>query len=88
MALINSPGLNPVDRLDGGQLVEVNQGWRNFFNQIFILLTALTMSGATADRPTKVLWVGRPFFDTTLGYVIHVQTLAPAVWVRWDGTPV
>lgn len=49
-------------------------GWRNWFNAAGALLVGLTMSGTTAQRPTDGLWVGRPFFDTTLGYMVF-----------WDG---
>ena len=34
------------------------------------LLTGSTQSGVTADRPTTGLYLGRQYFDTTLGYPI------------------
>ncbi len=80
MALIGQPGTDPVDRQVNGTNTEVNQGWRNFFQAVFNILTALTMSGTTADRPTKFLWVGRPYFDTTLGMAIFLKTVNPIVW--------
>ena len=49
------------------------------------LLTALTSSGVTADRPTKLLFIGRTYFDTTLGIPIwHDGTN----WVNSAGTTV
>jgi len=68
MALINPPGIDTVDRQDdGGRLVEVNQGWRNFFVAVYNICFALTQSGTTAQRPTSLLWAGRMYFDTSLG---------------------
>lgn len=79
MALLSPPGTDPVDRVEGGQAVQVNPGWRNFFVAVFNILNGLTMSGTTAKRPVlgpnSILWVGRPYFDTTLGLPI---------W--WDGS--
>lgn len=65
MALINQPPQTPVD-----QRGAVSQGWATFFSAVFSILDALTQSGATTSRPTKFLWVGRPFYDVTLGIPI------------------
>lgn len=78
--LINQPPNNSVD--NGGQ---VSQGWSEFFNNIFVLLSALTQSGTTLQRPIKLLWVGRTFFDTTLGLPIWYNG---ADWILADGTVV
>jgi hypothetical protein len=45
----------------------VSSLWQRFFSDVFDAILALQSSGATADRPTKGLYVGRPYFDTTLG---------------------
>lgn len=45
-------------------------------------LDALCASGDT--RPTP-LFVGQPFFDTTLGYTIRAKQLSPAIWVNEMG---
>lgn len=58
--------------------------WASFFNSIFVILSALTQSGTTAQRPTTFLWVGRTYFDTTLGLPIWYS--GPS-WVKADGTP-
>lgn len=63
MALINQTPNTPVDE-QGGNL---SQGWAQFFSQVSSLLTAVTLSGTTAKRPTSMIWVGRPYFDTSLG---------------------
>jgi hypothetical protein len=46
-----------------------------WLSQASDLLTGMALSGITADRPAKALYVGRVYFDTTLGY---------AIW--YDGT--
>lgn len=78
--LISSPPYSPVDSqlADKGNY-EVQSGWRNFFNQAYNLLLGLTMSGTTANRPTKLLWTGRPYFDTSLAAGVGMP-----IW--WSGT--
>lgn len=49
--------------------------WGNFFTRAWQLLAAAEEAGLTAARPVKNLWIGRPYFDTTLGLPI---------W--WDGS--
>ena len=52
------------------------------------IINAMVMSGTTAQRPTSFLWVGRPYFDTTLaagaGRPIWYNG---TIWVLSDGTP-
>ncbi|MGI0034324.1 MAG: hypothetical protein ACRD98_00450 [Nitrososphaera sp.] len=59
--------------------------WRAFYSALASIATALTQSGTTAQRPIVFLWVGRPYFDTTLGLAIWVKSVNPIVWVRGDG---
>jgi hypothetical protein len=47
------------------------------------LITDLTSSGATAQRPVTRLYTGRFYFDTTLGLPIWYE--GPG-WVKADGT--
>lgn len=47
-------------------------------------VVAMRQSGVTAVRPTKLLWVGRTFFDTTLGLPIWWDG---SQWVDATGTP-
>jgi hypothetical protein len=54
-----------------------------FFNSIFVICGALTQSGTV--RPTKNLWIGRMFFDTTLGKPIWYEN---PDWVDATGTVV
>lgn len=48
----------------------VTRTWMQFVQQVAALLTGMSESGVTADRPTSGLWVGRVYFDTTLGQPI------------------
>jgi len=62
--------------------------WRNWFTQAQTILFAAQQSGPTAERPTKNLYPGRPYFDTTLGAAgkpIWVNKTATG-WVLADGT--
>lgn len=67
----------------------VSSTWRTWLTQLFFFVGPLGGSGTTANRPTKGLYVGLAYFDTTLGFMVYVKTVAsPAVWVRYDGTVV
>lgn len=81
MALISQPPNSAVVDADG----IATPGWSPFFSSIFNLLTALTLSGTTAKRPTTMLWTGRTYFDTTLGKPIWYKT---AGWVDATGAGV
>ncbi len=59
--------------------------WVPFFSDVGKMLTALTSSGTTADRPTVFLFVGRTYFDTTLGKPIWYNGTG---WIDAAGTPV
>jgi hypothetical protein len=100
MALINPPPNTPVDVLvpeesmvqEGGSIkkkisyvLKISQAWLNLFNQVFRICSAVTQSGTTAQRPTSELWVGRPYFDTTLGYQINYDGTN---WVDGSGNTV
>lgn len=45
----------------------LSQGWKAWFGKVRIRGGAIGHNGTTANRPTSDLYVGRPFFDTTLG---------------------
>lgn len=70
------PTRGTVDEVDShGNPHRVSRPWTAFFSQVFAICFAVAQSGITANRPTVGLFVGRPYFDTTLGH---------PVW--WDGT--
>lgn len=58
--------------------------WTNFITAVWQICVAAQQSGVTADRPTENLWVGRSFFDTTLGNPIWFNG---TVWVDAAGAP-
>lgn len=58
--------------------------WQQFHSEVFKALIALQTSGTTAQRPTKGLYVGRTYFDTTLGYRIDYNG---SIWVDSQGNP-
>jgi hypothetical protein len=42
------------------------------------------LSGPTANRPVPS-FVAQPYFDTTLGYMVWVKQISPAIWVDAAG---
>lgn len=64
---------------------KVNQQWQIYFSNIFTAITAAQLSGTTTQRPVKGLFIGRQYFDVTLGYLIAYNG---SNWVRWDGVTV
>ena len=58
--------------------------WVSWWRKIALYAGSVSESGSTANRPVKNLFVGRPYFDTDLGYIIHCKSVSPVVWV--DGT--
>ena len=61
--------------------------WATWFNQAYNILFAAQQSGTTANRPTKNLWPGRTYYDTTLAIPIWYDA-AGGVWIDATGTPV
>lgn len=47
-----------------------------------------TGSGVTADRPTKNLFVGKQWYDTTLNIPIWLRSVRPTVWRNASGAVV
>ena len=63
--------------------------WTNWLASAQLILSATEQSGTTALRPTKNLWIGRHYFDTTLGLEIWVKQVTPSVvWVNGAGVSV
>lgn len=62
--------------------------WQEYFTGVFNSITAIQQSGTTANRPTRGLWIGRPYFDTTVGYPVYLKSANPPVWVNGAGTVV
>lgn len=49
---------------------------------------ATSTSGPTANRPSPPAFIGQPYFDTTLGFMVWCKTISPAVWVTASGVSV
>lgn len=81
MALINQPPVAGIIDENGN----ASNGLATFLNSVFVILAAVVSSGTTANRPTKVLWTGRTYFDTTLNRPIWYTGTN---WIRADGTVV
>lgn len=60
--------------------------WLQWFDQLWLKIDS-DSHGTTANRPTKNLYIGRRYFDETLGYPVYVKTLVP-VWVNGAGAVV
>jgi hypothetical protein len=59
--------------------------WLEFFSDAYFAIAGLQQSGTTANRPTKRLYVGMPYFDTTLNRPIWYTGTN---WIRADGVVV
>lgn len=62
--------------------------WAGWLSQAQQILQDVSNSGTTAQRPTVILYVGKRYFDTTLGVPIFLKSVNPAVWVNGVGTVV
>ena len=54
--------------------------WGQWLSLVQGSVSSIRQSGTTANRPTSVLWIGRVFYDTTLGKPIWVHSVNPTVW--------
>jgi hypothetical protein len=62
--------------------------WLQWFTRVNAFVNAGQQSGPTADRPTTLLWIGRTYYDTTLGYPVYVHSVGPVVWHNGAGAVV
>lgn len=69
-----------------GRLTPFYQAW---FASIQRWLSPVGQFGTTTTRPTTNLFIGQPYFDTTLGYMVWIKQVSPSViWVNGAGTAV
>lgn len=79
------PSDNNIANVDGRPAIE----WLQLFTRWHSIIVSQQESGTTANRPTVKLWVGRRYFDTTLGYPVYIKQVDPSViWVNGAGTAV
>lgn len=70
------PDVSPIT--ESGE--KVNFSWLQWFSQVSSVVNAAQQSGSTAGRPTKLLWIGRRYYDTDLGKPVFVRSVRPVVW--------
>lgn len=70
------------------QTYKFGRWWMTWFNQVYTLVFSIQQSGNTASRPTTNLWIGRRYFDTTLGKPVWIKSVGPPVWVDATGAVV
>ena len=80
MSLSSPPVASPIQ--DSKAIATV---WKNWFQEVFNNVNANAQSGPTSSRPTKNLFVGQMFFDTTLHIPIWYKG---TVWINAAGTTV
>lgn len=78
----------PVSAALSDESGRVSTPWAQWFQRVTAGVGSLYQSGTTANRPTTLLWVGRRYFDTTLGYPVWVRSVRPVVWVNASGVAV
>lgn len=66
----------------------MHPAWAGWFTTAHQILQDTSSSGTTAQRPTNALYIGKPYFDTTVGATINVKSVNPTVWVNGAGTVV
>lgn len=79
-------GLPAPPLLDKGG--KFTPAWAGWFTQAHQILQDRSNSGTTAQRPTTILYVGKFYFDTTLGLPVWVRSTNPTVWVNGAGAAV
>lgn len=62
--------------------------WMQWITKLATFAGSVSDYGTTASRPTKNLFIGRPYFDQTLGLPVWVKTVSPVVWVDATGATV
>lgn len=63
--------------------------WQAWVHSIQQWLGPQGQTGITSARPTKSLYIGLSYFDTTLGYPVFVKQVSPSiVWVNASGATV
>lgn len=80
MSLFELPASGAVSAEDGP-----TRPWFPWFRKVTDTCNSVRQSGTTAQRPTSGLWIGRPYFDTTLGKPIWYE--GPG-WVDATGAAV
>ena len=77
------------DYPDGSPVVDsemmLTTPWRSVFSRWHSIILSAQESGTTAQRPVQRLYIGRRYFDVTLGKPIYLKSINPSVWVDGVG---
>lgn len=65
-----------------------SQPWKNWLTVTGIIVFDVQRSGTTANRPTRNLYVGKPYFDTTLAIPIWYDANGVTGWCDAAGNNV
>ena len=76
------PDNAPIADADG----QATPSWRSWLSWVHATTSAARQAGATSDRPVKFIWIGRRYFDNTLGKPVYLKSVNPNVWVDGAGT--
>lgn len=82
MANFDFPSNNDIVDTSNGN---ATMAWLQWFNRIHTIASSLQQSGTTADRPAKLLWNGRRYFDESLGIPVWYFN---GNWVNASGATV
>lgn len=83
--MINTP---PIASALIDELGKALPAFANWLTQVYRICFDVQNSGTTAQRPVANLYVGKPYFDTTLGQPIWVRSSPPTVWINAAGAAV
>ena len=79
--MIRPPFSAKITENDGS----LSRPWTEWFTKLWGIQQ--DASGTTANRPVTNLFVGRMYFDVTLGKPIWLKSVTPTVWVDSTGAP-
>jgi hypothetical protein len=86
--LQGQPRVPMFDKGSGNFTGNFTPAWAGWFSQAQTILFDTANSGTTAQRPTTLLYIGKTYFDTTLGIPIWMKTPATNTWVNGAGAVV
>lgn len=67
---------------DAGNLTPA---WAQWIQRTHANAISVQQSGPSTDRPDRLLWLGRFYFDTTINKPIWLKSINPSVWVDGAG---